>query len=244
MENAILELEDAWKIYTIGEDLKVPAIKGVSIQINKGQFISIMGPSGSGKSTLLNLLGTLDIPTKGKIFLKGKDISKLTENELAQVRGKTIGFVFQAFNLLSEFTAIENVMLPMMFQNIDPEDQKKKAMELLKKVGIADRAKHKPNELSGGQRQRVAIARALANDPEIILADEPTGNLDSRTGQQIMDLLVELHKKEGRTIIVVTHDPRIAQYTKNEEEFLLEDGKFTKNNHHSKQKFLWRGETK
>jgi putative ABC transport system ATP-binding protein len=208
--NPIIRLKDVWKIYSLGK-VKVEALRGFSLSIYKNEFVVIMGPSGSGKSTTVNMIGCLDTPSKGEIDLYSKNISDLTESELAQIRGKKIGFIFQKFNLLNSLTALENVMLPMTFHNIDASDRKKKATELLEKVGLGDRINHKPNELSGGQQQRVAIARALAVDPEILLADEPTGNLDSKSGQQIMEMLDDLYY-EGKTIILVTHDSRYLNH--------------------------------
>jgi putative ABC transport system ATP-binding protein len=218
----VIELDNIWKIYQVG-DVKVEALRGVSISIKPGEFVAITGPSGSGKSTMMNMVGALDIPSKGAIYLDGKDISKLHESELAEIRGKKIGFVFQQFNLISTLTALENVMLPMEFQ--DSEDSKEKAIEALELVGLKDRMNHKPKELSGGQQQRVAIARALSNDPEVILADEPTGNLDSKTGKEIMTLFNELHKK-GKTIILITHDLNLVNY--GERVIKLVDGKVLK----------------
>ena len=182
-----------------------------------------MGPSGSGKSTTMNMVGCLDIPSKGRIFLNGKNISELHESDLAQIRGKTIGFIFQQFNLMPSLTALENVMLPMMFQGMLSADREERARNLLSLVGLADRMDHHPTELSGGQQQRVAIARSLANDPDVILADEPTGNLDSKTGNEIVDMLARLNKDEGKTIIMVTHEADIAQ--KAERIVQLRDGK-------------------
>ncbi len=204
----VIELDDIWKIYQVG-DVKVEALRGVSVSIKPGEFVAITGPSGSGKSTMMNMVGALDIPSKGAIYLDGKDISKLHESELAEIRGKKIGFVFQQFNLISTLTALENVMLPMEFQ--DSENSREKAIEVLELVGLKERMNHKPKELSGGQQQRVAIARALSNDPEVILADEPTGNLDSKTGKEIMTLFNELHKK-GKTIVLITHDLNLVNY--------------------------------
>jgi len=213
MPESIIKLNNIWKIYQLGK-VELTALKGISLEVTPGDFVTIMGPSGSGKSTLLNMIGALDSPTRGKVFLKGKDISLLTEDQLSQLRGKTIGFVFQEFNLLSNLTAIENVMLPMIFQGISLEKRKEKAKELLISLGLEDRIFHQPAELSGGERQRVAIARAFANNPEMVIADEPTGNLDSITGKKIMEVLTDFHQKEGKTIVVVTHDPHIAEYSK------------------------------
>ncbi|HEX55197.1 MAG TPA: ABC transporter ATP-binding protein [Candidatus Altiarchaeales archaeon] len=207
----MIELVDVWKIYRINE-IEVPALRGLSMRIYKGEFVAVMGPSGSGKSTLMNMIGCLDVPTRGRIFLDGKDISKLEENELAQIRGKKIGFVFQKFNLMPSLTALENVMLPMTFQDIPRFQREDTAMKLLKRVGLEKRIHHKPSELSGGEQQRVAIARALANDPEVILADEPTGNLDSRMGTEIMEMLKDLNKSDGKTIVIVTHDLNLSRY--------------------------------
>jgi len=212
MSGPIIKLENIWKIYQLGK-VELPALRGVDLEIAPGGFVSIMGPSGSGKSTLLNMIGALDFPTKGKVYLKGKDISLFSEDELSQLRGRTIGFVFQEFNILPNLTALENVMLPMVFQGVLPEKRKKRAEELLISVGLKDRISHQPAELSAGERQRVAIARAFANDPEMVIADEPTGNLDSLTGKKIMEILTDFHKKEGKTIVVVTHDSHIADYS-------------------------------
>ena len=204
----VIHLENIWKTYHIG-NINVEAIRGVTLSIGSGEFVAITGPSGSGKSTMMNLVGALDMPTKGAIYLDGKDISKLHESDLAEIRGKKIGFVFQQFNLIQTLTALENVMLPMEFQNDD--DAKERAIKVLDLVGLKDRMNHKPAELSGGQQQRVAIARALSNDPEIILADEPTGNLDSQTGKEIMSLFNKLHK-EGKTVVLITHDLNLVRY--------------------------------
>jgi len=235
MKEPVLKIQDVWKTYKLGEvDLTV--LKGISFGIVKGSFVAIMGPSGSGKSTLLHIVGALDVPSKGKVFLDGEDVSKFSEDKLAKARGKKIGFVFQQFNLLHNLTALENVTLPMVFQGTSDKDRVKRAKELLTSLGLGKRFNHKPNELSGGERQRIAIARALANDPEIIVADEPTGNLDSTTGKKIMDILIDLHKNQGKTIIVVTHDPNIADYT--EETINIKDGQLVKN-HHQSYKVLW-----
>lgn len=205
----ILELKNAHKYYYMGENI-VKAVDGISLKINKGDFVAIMGPSGSGKSTSMNLVGSLDIPTKGKILLDGEDISTFSESDLAQIRGKKIGFIFQSFNLIPNLTAKENVMIPMMFQGVDEFERQDRAEELLRLVELEERMDHYPNELSGGEMQRVAIARSLANDPEVILADEPTGNLDSQTGEIVLNFLEKLNQ-QGKTIIMVTHDPNLAQ---------------------------------
>jgi len=212
MPEPIIKLENVWKIYQLGK-VELTALKRVSLEINPGDFMTIMGPSGSGKSTLLNMIGLLDVPTRGNVIVKGKDISLLSEDRLSQLRGKTIGFIFQEFNLLPNLSALGNVTLPMIFQGIPERERKKKAKELLTSVGLEERIFHQPAELSGGERQRVAIARAFANSPEMVIADEPTGNLDSVTGKLIMDILTGFHNKEGKTIVVVTHDPNIANYS-------------------------------
>tara|TARA_Y100000310_G_C20626370_1_gene786125 strand:- start:487 stop:1167 length:681 start_codon:yes stop_codon:yes gene_type:complete len=208
---AIIQLKDVWKVYTMGE-VKVPALQGINITVKPGEFLAIMGTSGSGKSTAMNLVGCLDIPTRGSVYLQNQDISKMQESDLAQIRGKLIGFIFQQFNLIPSLSALGNVMLPMIFQNVPKEERVKKATALLTLVQLGDRVHHKPNELSGGQQQRVAIARSLANDPEVILADEPTGNLDSTTGQTVMAFLKKLNKKEKKTIVMVTHDATTARH--------------------------------
>lgn len=217
----IIELKDVWKIYQMGK-VEVQALRGINLQIRKNEFVAIIGASGSGKSTSLNMIGCLDLPTKGIVYLDDQDISKLPESDLAQIRGKKIGFIFQTFNLITSLTALENVTLPSLFQGVFADHIKEtKAKNLLERVGLGQRINHRPNELSGGERQRVAIARALINDPEIILADEPTGNLDSQTGKDIMDLIGNLHN-EGKTVIVITHDPYIAKYAPRKIE--LKDG--------------------
>lgn len=187
-------------------DNVVKALDGITVEIEQGDFVAIMGPSGSGKSTAMNLTGSLDIPTQGHVYLDGHDISLLEESELAHIRGKKIGFIFQGFNLIPNLTALENVALPMLFQGMSREEREERARALLKLVELDDRADHYPNQLSGGQQQRVAIARSLANDPEVILADEPTGNLDTRSGEKIMQFLEEFNRK-GKTIVMITHDP-------------------------------------
>lgn len=224
MKQSLIKLKEVSKIY--GKKMaEVRALQDVSAEINKGEFVAIMGPSGSGKSTFMNIVGCLDIPSKGRIFLENRNISLLEESELAQIRGKKIGFVFQQFNLIPTFNALENVMLPMIFQNIPKKVREKRALDLLNQVGLKKRIKHLPSELSGGEQQRIAIARALANDPEIILADEPTGNLDSKTGKEIIMILKELNKK-GKTIIVVTHDNDIAKCAR--KIIKLKDGRIIK----------------
>jgi len=217
----IIRLEDVWKTYKMGE-VEVSALKGVSLNINKEDFLVITGASGSGKSTMMNLVGCLDLPTKGSIYLDGRDISKLSESELASIRGKKIGFIFQQFNLIPNLTALENVMLPAEFQDLPTAAARKKAESLLNLVGLGDRMHHLPSQLSGGQQQRVAIARSLSNDPDVILADEPTGNLDSKAGSDVMSLLWSLWKKEGKTVIVVTHDLGLAKHGKRQ--IQLKDG--------------------
>src|SRR3989338_8386175 len=213
LKKSIIKLDSVWKIYKMGE-VEVNALRGVSLAINQGDFVAITGASGSGKSTMMNLVGCLDLPTKGSIFLDGKDISKMDESDLAQIRGQKIGFIFQQFHLIPTLSAIENVMLPLEFQDMPSDIARKRTVEILGLVGLGDRTDHSPSQLSGGEQQRVAIARALANNPDIILADEPTGNLDSKTGTDVLDLLQSLWKKEGKTIIIVTHDLRLASYAK------------------------------
>lgn len=210
-KEAIIKLDDVWKIYNPGK-VEVQALRGANLEILPERFVSIVGPSGSGKSTLLHIIGCLDLPTQGHVFLDGQDISTLSENKLAQIRGQKIGFVFQQFNILYYLNALENVMLPMAFLGIPQQERQKRAEELLALVGLGERMKHKPSEMSGGEQQRVAIARALANNPEVVLADEPTGNLDSTTGEKIMSIFKRLHEKEKKTIIIITHDQNIARY--------------------------------
>jgi putative ABC transport system ATP-binding protein len=209
--NSLLRLENVWKIYLLGK-IKLEVLRNVSLEIKKGDFVVILGPSGSGKSTLLNIMSCLDIPTKGKVYLESRDISTLSEDELAEVRGKKVGFVFQQFNLLPHLTAIENVVLPTVFRNLDPQEGASRAEKHLTSVGLSKRMNHRPAELSGGEKQRVAISRALINNPEIIVADEPTGNVDSKTGQHIMEILKKLNQEEKRTIIVVTHDSDLRSF--------------------------------
>ena len=225
MKKTLIKLENVWKIYKMGK-VEVNALQGLNLDVKEGEFLAIMGPSGSGKSTAVNMIGCLDVPTKGKILLDNHDISKLSESELAQIRGRKIGFIFQQFNLIPTLTALENVALPIVFQSVEREKRTKRASELLKIVELNDRMEHKPAELSGGQQQRVAIARSLANDPEVILADEPTGNLDSSTGETVMSFLERLNRKEGKTIIMVTHDSNVARHADRIE--FLKDGKIIK----------------
>ncbi|HQK38112.1 MAG TPA: ABC transporter ATP-binding protein [Bacteroidales bacterium] len=208
--NTLIRLEKIVKNYRVGTII-VRALREVSLTINKNEYVAIMGPSGSGKSTLMNILGCLDTPTSGTYILNGTDVSKQPDSELAEIRNKEIGFVFQTFNLLPRYTALENVMLPLVYAGFSKEERIKRAEEVMVSVGLADRMHHRPNELSGGQRQRVAIARALVNHPSIILADEPTGNLDSRTSVEIMSLFHDIHQK-GNTIILVTHEEDIARH--------------------------------
>jgi len=207
----ILSLEDVWKIYQMGE-IEVPALKGVTVEIKKSDFVAIIGASGSGKSTMMNLIGCLDIPSKGRILLKNKDISQLSESDLATFRGNTIGFIFQQYNLIPTMTAFENVILPLEFQEIDDKIASQRAKDILAFLGLADKIHHRPSQLSGGQQQRVSIARCLVTDPEIILADEPTGALDSVTGKNIIEMLHRFWREEGKTIIMVTHDQNLAKY--------------------------------
>jgi putative ABC transport system ATP-binding protein len=209
-DDVIIELKDIWKTYVMGE-VKVHALRGLNLKVRKGEFLAVMGPSGSGKSTFMNMVGCLDIPTKGHIFLDGKDISLMEESDLAQIRGRKIGFIFQKFNLLNTMTARENVTLPLTFQGLSNQQREEISKKYLELVGLGDRMNHTPNELSGGQQQRVAIARALANTPDVILADEPTGNLDSQSGKSVLDFLRKLHAEKGTTIIMVTHDEKIAK---------------------------------
>ena len=206
----IISTSEISRKYIMGAET-IHALKSISISINKGEYVAFMGPSGSGKSTLMNIIGCLDTPSDGTYILNNNDVSNLTENELAEIRNKEIGFVFQTFNLLPRSSALENVALPLVYSGYSRYDREEKALETLKGVALEDRASHRPNELSGGQRQRVAIARALVNDPSIILADEPTGNLDTKTSYSIMELFEQLHQK-GNTIIMVTHEEDIAQY--------------------------------
>ena len=207
---SLISINNLSKSYKMGDEI-VQALKGVSLTINKNEYVALMGPSGSGKSTLMNLLGCLDTPTEGEYILNDNIVSEMTDSELAEVRNKLIGFVFQTFNLLPRMSALENVALPLVYAGIGKEEREEKAVKVLETVGLGDRVSHKPNELSGGQRQRVAIARALVNDPAIILADEPTGNLDTKTSMEIMAIFEKIHAN-GNTVILVTHEPDIAEY--------------------------------
>jgi putative ABC transport system ATP-binding protein len=207
---SLIETRDLWKTYVMGDE-EIHALRGVSIQIDRGEYVAIMGPSGSGKSTLMNLVGCLDTPTKGSYLLNGKEVASMNDDELARIRNEEIGFVFQTFNLLPRATALHNVELPLVYAGMPSKDRQQRAREALAKVELTDRAMHRPNELSGGQRQRVAIARALVNNPSILLADEPTGNLDSKTGNEIMGVFKRLHGG-GNTIVLVTHEAEIAAY--------------------------------
>lgn len=229
MNKIIIELKDVWKTYTMGDN-KVHALRGLNLKVHKGEFVAVMGPSGSGKSTAMNMIGVLDRPSKGAIYLEGNDIAKLSESRLAQIRGRKIGFIFQKFNLINTLTAKENITLPLIFQGMDPSEREERAEELLAMVELLDRKNHRPNELSGGQQQRVAIARALAVNPEVILADEPTGNLDSKTSGTVMDFLKKLHKEKGTTIVLVTHDEETAKAANRVE--ILRDGKIIDKKHH------------
>ncbi len=220
--STVIRVEDVHKYYDLGES-KVHALRGVSVDIRKGEFVAVMGASGGGKSTFMNILGCLDRPTSGRYFLEGTDVSQLTKRELAAIRNRRIGFVFQGFNLLSRTTAMENVELPTHYAKLPREEGTRRAETALARVGLADRKEHFPSQLSGGQQQRVAIARALVNMPSILLADEPTGNLDSRTAVEIMSIFQELNENEGLTIVLVTHEPDIAQFAKRN--LFFRDGK-------------------
>lgn len=211
-QSSVIHLEEIRKSYFIGKN-ELPVLKGVSLDIFKNEYVALMGPSGSGKSTLMNILGCLDTPTMGKYILSGHDVSSMEDNELARIRNQEIGFVFQQFNLMPRLSALENVAVPLIYAGISKKDREEKARLMLEKVGLGDRYKHKPNELSGGQCQRVAIARALVNDPSLILADEPTGNLDSKTSVEIMEIFGKIHAS-GNTVVLVTHEEDIAEHAR------------------------------
>ena len=223
--NILIHFENLIKIYKIGET-EVRALRGISSSICSGEFVAIMGPSGSGKSTLMNILGCLDRPTKGKYLLEGEEVSTLNKNELARIRNKKIGFVFQTFNLLPRTSALENTELPLLYSNVPSKKAKALALKALASVGLEGRELHYTNQLSGGEQQRVAIARALINDPPVVLADEPTGNLDSRTGQEIMEIFKKLNQEKKITVILVTHDPEVAEYANRR--IYLRDGQIVK----------------
>ena len=237
----LINLKNVSKTYLMGK-ISLEVLKKVSLEINQGEFVVITGASGSGKSTMMNQVGLLDIPTGGKILLEGKDISKMSESDLAQLRGRKIGFIFQQFNLIPTLTALENVILPTIFQNVSEEERLERAKSLLEEVGLGDRITHKPNELSGGQQQRVAIARALVNNPDIVLADEPTGNLDSKSGRQVMDLLAELHSREKKTVILITHDIHLVKYA--QKVVFLKDGEIVKVERKAARKYTEQQSTK
>lgn len=223
----MIELKKVSKVYMMGE-VEVVALRNTDLKIDKGEFVSIMGPSGSGKSTMLYIMGCLDTPSGGEYYLEETDITQLSDRELARIRNEHFGFVFQTFNLLPDFTALENVVIPMMFARISRKERKERAINLLKKVDLGERIAHYPSQLSGGEQQRVAIARALANDPSLILADEPTGNLNTQQGNQIMDILNDLHQNQSVTVIMVTHSPRISKYANRIVK--LEDGEIVGDN--------------
>lgn len=220
----LLQLQDVYKLYKLG-DQQVAALNGINIRIDEGEYVSIMGPSGSGKSTLLHIMSLLDTPTKGRITLKGQQVQGFSEKHLALLRNKEIGFVFQQFNLLPRVSALENVALPLLYANISAPERERRAKEMLERVGLGDRLGNTRSQLSGGQQQRVAIARALIADPAIIFADEPTGNLDSKSGDEVMEIFEELHK-EGKTIVIVTHEPVIAKHAKRQ--IVVKDGQILK----------------
>jgi len=231
----VITLKNVHKVYINGKE-RLEALRGVDFSVKKNDFIAIMGASGSGKSTLLHISGLLDKPDKGQVFIEGINTTHLDDNQIAELRNQKLGFIFQQFNLMPHLTAIDNIFLPTLFRDVNNVDRKK-AVELLHLVGLKGKGKNRPGEMSGGEQQRVAIARSLINDPDIILADEPTGNLDSKTGKQIMDMLVHLHRDHKKTIVVVTHDPNIASYAKRL--VYIKDGNILKD-HHVSSKYLWK----
>ena len=221
----IFDIRDVSKVYFM-KGVETHALRGVNLTVKRGEYAAIIGPSGSGKSTLMHIMGCLDTPTRGKVIIEGSDISEMDDNELARIRREKIGFVFQSYNLIPGLTAIENIALPMRFNGIGRGDAQRRAVDLLKKVGLGDRMEHKPSEMSGGEQQRVAIARSLVNDPDVIMGDEPTGNLDSKTSKEIMDVIGDLHKNTGKTVIIVTHDRSVAKRASRKIRML--DGKVAK----------------
>jgi len=233
MTESMIKFDDVWKRYKMGKSEGLTVLKEVSFEIKQGEFVAISGPSGSGKSTIMHLMGALDKPSYGNVYLKEQNINNLSDNSLSSLRAKTIGFIFQQFNLLPTFSALENVMIPMELVDRSEKESKEKAEELLTSMGLENRMKHKPTELSGGQQQRVAIARALANDPQVIIADEPTGNLDSKTGFFIMDFLSKLNK-QGKTIVMVTHEVELLKYASRV--IYIKDGVINREVHNSKRR--------
>ena len=231
-QETLIEIKNVWKKYDMGKAEPLIVLREIDLEINKGDFIAITGPSGSGKSTMVNIVGALDGPSFGAVRLKNKNIAEMDESSLAYLRGKTIGFIFQQFNLLSTLSALQNVMLPIEILDVPEVEARERATELLTTLGLGDRLHHKPNELSGGQQQRVAIARALANNPEVIIADEPTGNLDSKTGKFVMEFLGKMNRDEGKTIVLITHDIELVRYAKRI--IYIKDGKIRKEVRHKR----------
>ncbi len=230
MKKKLFRLEDVWKTYKMmGKGVETHALRGVSVQVEKGEYVAIIGPSGSGKSTLMHVMGCLDTPTKGRVFVEGRETSHLSGDELARIRRKRIGFVFQAYNLIPGLSALENVALPMRLDGVDKGHSLKKSKKFLERVGLGKRLHHKPNQMSGGEQQRVAIARALVNDPDAVLGDEPTGNLDTKSGMGIVKLLEDLNKKEKKTVVIVTHDKRLA--SRADREMHIKDGAIDRDHH-------------